>query len=109
MTFFLFALDLDPSTQYEVDVHAFTKFGAGEVSVPHYLTTNIGNPLDNVEGTILFSRLPILLSGAMRPQFSFYIEVARLLLVIFFDVVNAHFFPFLTQFFPHHLFCNRDE
>ena len=38
--------DLNPSTHYEVDVHAFTKFGAGDVSLPHYLTTNIGKFLD---------------------------------------------------------------
>jgi len=32
--------DLNPSTQYEVDVYAHTKFGAGPASRPHYLTTN---------------------------------------------------------------------
>lgn len=34
--------DLNPSTQYEVDVYAHTKFGAGPASPPHYLTTNYG-------------------------------------------------------------------
>lgn len=31
---------LNPSTQYQVDVYAHTKFGAGAASPAHYLTTN---------------------------------------------------------------------